>query len=205
MFPKIFPKKQSFTGIDINPKGVYLAKFRNLTVRLDSPLLAFLPLPMGVMNNRDLLDPMSVAERIKTLVSEAKCQNDPIVLGLPESWATVQEVQFEEDLTIIECEDVLKSYLADSLSLPKREVTFDFQLQNQRAALVVYTTQQKILNFIKVANIAGLKLEIIDYNPFALARCRTFLSLKETSSFLKRTDQQINPDFWVSIGLALRE
>ncbi len=164
-------------GLDIGTSSVRAAQ---VTISKGSPVLerfGQVALPAGVVRDGEVVDPDAVAEAIKTLWSQAKFTKKDVVLGISNQKVVVRLVDLPW-MPADELKAALKFQVADLVPMPVEEAVLDFvpleevMTDSTRLlrGLLVAASQDAVLDSIRAAQKAGLRVKTVDLTPFAVLR-----------------------------------
>jgi type IV pilus assembly protein PilM len=164
-------------GLDIGTSSVRAAQ---VSLSKGTPVLerfGQVALPPGVVRDGEVVDPDAVGDAIKTLWAQAKFSKKDVVLGVSNQKVVVRLV----DLPWLPADELkagLKFQVADLVPMPVEEAVLDFvpleeiTTDNSRMVrgLLVAAQQDAVLDAIRAAQRAGLKVSTVDLTPFAVLR-----------------------------------
>lgn len=164
-------------GLDIGTSSVRAAQ---VSLSKGGPVLerfGQVALPAGVVRDGEVVDPDAVGDAIKTLWAQAKFSQKDVVLGVSNQKVVVRLV----DLPWLPADELrasLKFQVADLVPMPVDEAVLDFvaleeiTTDNSRMVrgLLVAAAQDAVLDAIRAAQRAGLRVSTVDLTPFAVLR-----------------------------------
>ena len=164
-------------GLDIGTSSVRAAQ---VTVSKGKAVLdrfGQVALPPGVVRDGEVVEPDAVGDAIKTLWSQAKFTKKEVVLGVSNQKVVVRLVDLPW-LPADELKSSLKFQVADLVPMPVEEAVLDFvaleEVSTDQARMVrgllVAASQDAVLDAIRAAQRAGLKVSTVDLTPFAVLR-----------------------------------
>ncbi|MDH3426194.1 MAG: type IV pilus assembly protein PilM [Acidimicrobiia bacterium] len=177
-------------GLDIGTVAVRAAAIdigRKLVLRRFGEM----PLPPGVVVAGEILDEDAVSEAVAALWKRHKLPKKRVIVGTANQRVIVRQVdvpQMEES----ELTEALPFQVQDSLPIPVDEAMLDYVPLEEFATpegeamlsiLVVAAHREMIESILRVTESAGLTVEAVDLQPFALVRAAfgSDITLTETS------------------------
>jgi type IV pilus assembly protein PilM len=164
-------------GLDIGTSSVRAAQ---VTVSKGKAVLdrfGQVALPPGVVRDGEVVEPDAVGDAIKTLWSQAKFTKKEVVLGVSNQKVVVRLVDLPW-LPADELKTSLKFQVADLVPMPVEEAVLDFVALEEVTTdqsrmvrgLLVAASQDAVLDAIRAAQRAGLRVSTVDLTPFAVLR-----------------------------------
>lgn len=177
-------------GLDIGTVAVRAAAIdtgRKLVLRRFGEM----PLPPGAVEAGEILDEDAVAEAVSALWKRHKLPKKRVIVGTANQRVIVRQVdvpQMEE----AELSEALPFQVQDSLPIPVEEAMLDYvpleefstpEGEAMLSILVVAAHRDMIEAILRVTETAGLSVEAVDLQPFALVRAvfGADLALTETA------------------------
>ena len=177
-------------GLDIGTVAVRAAAIdtgRKLVLRRFGEM----PLPPGVVEAGEILDEDAVSEAVAALWKRHKLPKKRVIVGTANQRVIVRQVdvpQMEES----ELTEALPFQVQDSLPIPVEEAMLDYVPLEEFATpegeamlsiLVVAAHRDMIESILRVTESAGLTVEAVDLQPFALVRAAfgSDITLTETA------------------------
>ena len=164
-------------GLDIGTSSVRAAQ---VSLTKGGPVLerfGQVALPAGVVRDGEVVDPDAVGDAIKTLWAQAKFSKKDVVLGVSNQKVVVRLVDLPW-LPADELKASLKFQVADLVPMPVEEAVLDFvpleeittDSSRMVRGLLVAAAQDAVLDAIRAAQRAGLRVSSVDLTPFAVLR-----------------------------------
>ncbi len=137
-------------------------------------------LPEGLVLDGEVVDPAGLAEAIKRFVSDNKLPRS-VRLGVSNQQIVVRMIELPPIEDPTEREAAVRFQAAEAIAMPLDEAILDYQLiervpvtGGERDRMVVVAARKSMIDqLLEASKAAGLKVEGIDLNAFALVRTLT--------------------------------
>jgi type IV pilus assembly protein PilM len=168
-------QKDNLLGIDISSSAVKLIELgiKNKKYCLES--YNVVPLPEGATYERDVLDPEPVGEAIRKVLKDSRTKSRRCALGIPSSVAISKVISIPSSIPASEIEAQIELESEQHIPYPMDEVNFDFEIigPNENApetmdVLLAATRSENVEVRVAAAELAGLKVEIVDLESHSL-------------------------------------
>lgn len=171
-------KKVPLLGLDIGSTAVKLIELSQVgagsthTYRVESCALE--ALPPGAISERQIADPRLVGEAIRRAVTRSGTHAKVAAVAMSGAAAITKVITLPEGLTDDEMENQIQIDADQYIPYPLDEVDIDFTLLGPAATsggmdvLLAAARHEIAINLIFALEVAGLKAQIIDVEPYAL-------------------------------------
>jgi len=129
------------------------------------------------MEGHVIKDVHTVALTLKKLVSNAAFVSRKAVVAVPDSAVMTQVIQIHNNLSEREIEALVLMETEQYISYPLSELNIDFKVLGtaptnpvMQRVLIVATRSENVSNWLEVIRRAGLKVNIVDVESFAIER-----------------------------------
>lgn len=181
---KLFKSRQhTILGIDINPFAV---KFLQLIKSKDEYSIASygcVLLPKNAIENHKIINNHIVIDSIRKLATNFILPNTLVAAAIPDALTMVNISKFHTDLSAVELESLIY-HEAAKLSC-ESQINVDFIilkpfLENKKMqeVLIVAAKKENVDQRVNILKEAGIKLQILDVESYAIVRVLGFLSKK---------------------------
>jgi type IV pilus assembly protein PilM len=179
----VFGNKNRLLGIDISSSSVKLVE---LSLRGTQPCIeavALEPLPEGAMEDRQPVDIDIVAAAVRRACKNAGSRLKHAAVAVPTSGVIVRSIALSADYTGPELEAAVEVESAQYIPYPLEEVYLDFHqrgisknVRNVQDVVVVATRREYVDIREEIVREAGLKLDVVDVEAYALENVFATLS-----------------------------
>ena len=180
-FSNILGNKSSGVGIEINPDKVTLVQLEKKKGQKYKLLKYYsLDVPDEIFEEGQIVDSSALAELIDQLVKEAKVKTKKVATAVPMKESVMRLIPIPAELNDQELEDmVLNHEAALYLPYPREEVDIDYQKLGyfvdedgiEKVQVLLVATRQEVTNlYLETFQQAGLKVNVLEINSFALLR-----------------------------------
>jgi len=177
-------------GLDIGTVAVRAAAVDSGKSKLVLRRFGEMPLPPGAVEGGEILDEDAVGEAVAALWKRYKLPKKRVVVGTANQRVIVREVDVPQ-MDDAELKEALPFQVQDSLPIPVDEALLDYIPLDEFATpegeamlsiLVVAAHREMIEGILRVTDSAGLGIDAIDLQPFALVRAAFGADLTLTES-----------------------
>ncbi|HHQ69348.1 MAG TPA: type IV pilus assembly protein PilM [Halothiobacillaceae bacterium] len=172
-------------GVDISSTSVKLVQLSKKKDRYQILALAVEKLPAGAVQGKSVTDIDAVAVAINRAVTRCRIKAKNLILAVPSSAAVSRVIRIENPGNEFELEEQVRMEADQHIPFPIEDVNFDFepietdvagkrkrrQQQGEDASIEVLmaaTRTDHVDSRVAVAEAAGMKVDIIDIESFAL-------------------------------------
>lgn len=177
---------QGMIGIDITSSMVKLLELMPLArgYRIESCTLQ--PLPAGTMVERRILDVDAVVESVRNALEKADVAAVDACVAVPSGLTVLKRLSMSSCWTDEEIEARIPLEVGDDFPFPFNEVAFDFQVippvmdhDGRQTVLLAACRRLDVDRLADTVSQAGLRLQAVDVEPFAMARALSVPARKE--------------------------
>ena len=170
-----FRQKSNLLGIDISSSAVKLIELSKSGKKYKLESYHVVPLPEGAILERDLLDPEPVGEAIRRILKQSGTKSRRCALGIPSSVAISKIISLPASLSNGDLETNIMLEAEQHIPYPMDEVNFDFEVLGESKhssesidVLLAATRSENVEARVAAAEIAGLKVEVVDLESHSL-------------------------------------
>lgn len=203
-----YPRKQSLLGLDISSSAVKLVEMtrKGRDYRIES--YAVSPLPEGVANEKDIVEPEPVGEAIRKVLRDSRTRLKHCSLAVPSSMAISKIIPMPASTPQAEMEAQMAMEAEQHIPYPMDEVNYDFEILGPSAnapetvdVLLAATRSENVEVRVAAAEMAGLTVDIVDTETHALEKV-----LRHLTDELQQHDSVAIVDFGATMtGISVFE
>ncbi len=167
---------KNLLGVDIGSSTVKIAEIDGSRKGFELTSFGVMPLPRGIINSGEIIDPLKVGQTIKTLTTTMRTKRFQVVSGLFGSAVIVKKISMPKmDVKLVS--EQIKWEAEQYIPFDINDVTLEYKILKSSAAaetmdiLLVAAKQDLVFRYIETIEAAQLKLESLDINGFGLANC----------------------------------
>lgn len=168
---------KSALGIDIGTHGLHVARVRQRRGELSVVNFGGLELPVGAVQEGEVVEVDTVAGAIRAVVEQAGIREKDVHLGVGNQRVAVRQVELPW-MPVSELRQSLPFQAQEHIPIPVEEAELDFHVLEEDAAaeeptlrvLLVAGRRSMIEGHVQAVTGAGLRPVGVDLNPFALLR-----------------------------------
>lgn len=175
--PFLKAKKQPLIGVDITGSAVKLLELHPLDDRLQVASYGVVPLPLGAVVDRRIVDFKAVVQSIKQVVARTEPSTKRTAVALPATAVITKTLSFNRDLTDQEMEEQVFLEADQHIPYPLAEVALDFKRlppinpnDDTQPVLLVASRKELTDQLDNLLIDAGLEPIAIDVESFATER-----------------------------------
>lgn len=179
-FQGLFSKGKKGVGIELAPERINIAQLRKQGQGYKVTTLYSHEVPEGIFQDGKIADSPALAELIQEALAESKLKVDRVATAVPMREAIIRIIPIPAELDERELDDMVKNHEAGLyLPYPRDEVDLDYQKLGFRQdedgiekvdVLLVATRKEITESYIDTFGQAGLQVNILEINSFALIR-----------------------------------
>ncbi len=179
-FKSVFGKSNKGIGIELAPQRVSVARLRKQGQGLKLDALTSVPVPEGVFVDGQIADPPAMAQIIQQALSESKIKATRVATAVPGRDSIVRLIPVPAELDDNELREmVLKHEAGLYLPYPREEADVDYQKLGyfvdedgiEKVQVLLVATRKEVTDtFINTFEQAGLQIDVLEINSFALIR-----------------------------------
>jgi type IV pilus assembly protein PilM len=179
-FKNLFGKSNKGVGIELAPERVNIVQLRKQRQGLKLESLTSVPVPEGVVTDGQITDPPTMAQIIQQALAESKIKASRVATGVPGRDSIVRLIPVPAELDDKELREMVLNHEAGLyLPYPREEADVDYQKLGyfvdedgieKVQVLLVATRKEVIDTYISTFEQAGLQIDVLEINSFALIR-----------------------------------
>lgn len=179
-FKSLLAKRKTGVGIELAPEKINIAKLQRQGQGFKLVALSSVPVPEGIFQDGQIVDPPALAQLIQQALAESKIKVQRIATAVPGRESLIRLIPLPAELNDQELREmVLKHEAGLYLPYPREEADVDYQKLGyfvdedgieKVQVLLVATPRQVTDTYIDTFQQAGLKVDVIEINSFALIR-----------------------------------
>lgn len=203
-----YSKKESLLGLDISSSAIKLVEMTRKGRDYQIEGYAVAPLPEGVANEKDIVDPEPVGEAIRRALRDSRTRLKRCALAIPTSMAISKIIPMSASIPPAEMEAQMAMEAEQHIPYPMNEVNYDFEVLGPSVrtpdavdVLLAATRSENVEVRVAAAEIAGLTVEIVDTETHALEKV-----LRTLTSELEQNESVAVVDFGATMtGISVFE
>ncbi|MFP4299560.1 MAG: type IV pilus assembly protein PilM [Spirulinaceae cyanobacterium] len=176
----LFAKKSKGIGIEIAPERLNIAQLRRQgqIYKLDSYITE--EVPEGIFEEGQIVDSPALAELIRDTLDKNNIKATRIATGVPMRDSIIRIIPIPAELTPQELDQMVKEHEAGLyLPYPRDEVDLDYQQLGlfqdedgiEKTQVLLVATRREVTDvYVETFMQAGLEVDILEINSFALIR-----------------------------------
>jgi len=181
--------KQNRLGVDISSTAVKIIQLEKRRGGYRTAALSIEPLPQGAVQGKSITDTDAVAAALSRAIQRARLKGKHLCMAVPTSSAVSRVLHIENPGNEFELEEQVKAEAAQYIPFPIDEVNLDFEkldadiLEKQKKRrsgeeagaeiLMAATRTDNVDSRVAVAEAAGMTVDVIDIESFALQNAYT--------------------------------
>ncbi|MEA5551483.1 type IV pilus biogenesis protein PilM [Anabaena cylindrica UHCC 0172] len=173
-------KSNKGIGIELAPERMNIVQLRKQRQGLKLESLTTIPVPEGLISDGQINDSPRMAELIQEALAESKIKASRVATCIPGRDAIVRVIPVPAELDDKELREmVLNHEAALYLPYPREEADVDYQKLGyfvdedgiEKVQVLLVATRKEVTNtYINTFAEAGLKIDVLEINSFALIR-----------------------------------
>lgn len=178
-FKNLFSGRQPGIGIELAPERINVAQLQKQGNQLKLVTLGTAEVPEDVMQEGQIVDTPAMTELIQALMADHNIKAKRVATAIPGREAVIRLIPVPVELN----DDELRKYMNDEAGLylpfPRDEADIDYQKLGifvdedgiEKVQVVLVATRQAVTqSYIDTFEQAGLALDVLEVNSFALIR-----------------------------------
>lgn len=180
LFNSLFGKFQKGVGIELSQQRVNLVQLRKLRQGLKLETLTSVSLPEGVFVNSQIVDSPTMAQFIQQALAESNIKASRVATAIPGRESIIRTISVPAELDDKELRHMVLNHEAGLyLPFPCEEADLDYQKLGyfvdddgiEKIQILLVATRKEITDtYINTFELAGLRIDVLDINIFALIR-----------------------------------
>lgn len=179
-FNGLFGKANKGVGIELAPERVNVVQLRKQGQGLKLETFISVPVPEGIVIDGQISDPATMAELIQQALAESKIKTSRVATAVPGRDSIVRIIPMPTELDDKELREMVLNHEAGLyLPYPREEADVDYQKLDyfvdedgiEKVHVLLVATRKEITDtYISTFEQAGLQLDVLEINSFALIR-----------------------------------
>jgi type IV pilus assembly protein PilM len=179
-FNSLFGKSNKGVGIELAPERVNVVQLRKQRQGLKLESLTSVAVPEGVVTDGQITDPPQMAQLIQQALAESKIKVSRVATGVPGRDSIVRLIPVPAELDDKELREMVLNHEASLyLPYPREEADVDYQKLGyfvdedgiEKVQVLLVATRKEVTDtYISTFEQAGLQIDILEINSFALIR-----------------------------------
>lgn len=180
VFKNLFAQKSKGIGLEITPERVNLVQLSKQGQSYKLGKYCSVDLPEGIFEEGKIIDSPALAELIQELMAENKIKTRKVATGVPMRESIIRIIPIPAELNDQELRDMVLNHEASLyLPYPREEVDLDYQKLGyfqdedgiEKVQVLLVATRREVTNsYIDTFQQAGLQVDVLEINSFALIR-----------------------------------
>ncbi|WP_066381893.1 MULTISPECIES: type IV pilus assembly protein PilM [unclassified Anabaena] len=179
-FNSLFGKSQSRVGVEIAPERVNVVQLRKQRQGLKLESFISVPVPEGIVTDGQITDTPAMAQLIQQALAESKIKTSRVATGVPGRESIVRIIPVPAELDDKELREMVLNHEAGLyLPYPREEADVDYQKLGyfvdedgiEKVHVLLVATRKEVTDtYISTFEQAGLQIDVLEINSFALIR-----------------------------------
>jgi type IV pilus assembly protein PilM len=177
---QFFGKKNQGVGLEITPERLNIAQIAKQRQKYKLTNYSSYEIPEGVFEEGKIIDSSALAELIKEALAANKINAKRVATALPMREAIIRIIRVPAELDDRELRDLILNHEASLyLPYPREEVDIDYQKLSyamdedgiEKVNVLLVATRREVTDlYMETFQQAGLEVDILEVNSFALIR-----------------------------------
>ncbi|AFY50077.1 type IV pilus assembly protein PilM [Nostoc sp. PCC 7524] len=190
-FNSLFGKSHKGVGVEIAPERVNVVQLRKQRQGLKLESLTSVAVPEGIVTDGQINDPPAMAQLIQQALAESKIKTSRVATGVPGRESIVRIIPVPAELDDKELREMVLNHEAGLyLPYPREEADVDYQKLGyfvdedgiEKVQVLLVATRKDVTDtYISTFEQAGLQIDVLEINSFALIRTIRDRHLRELS------------------------
>lgn len=179
-FKGLFGKSNKGVGIELAPERVNVVQLRKQGQGLKLETFTSVAVPEGIVTDGQISDPAAMAQLIQQALAESKIKTSRVATAVPGRDSIVRIIPMPTELDDKELREMVLNHEAGLyLPYPREEADVDYQKLDyfvdedgiEKVHVLLVATRKEITDtYISTFEQAGLQLDVLEINSFALIR-----------------------------------
>jgi len=168
-------RKSNLLGLDISSSAVKLVEMGRKGREYCIESYAVAPLPEGVSNEKDIIEPEPIGDAIRKVMRESRTRLKHCALAVPTSMAINKIITLSASVPPAEIEAQMAMEADQHIPYPMDEVSYDFEVlgpsmhnPDMLDILLAGTRSENVEVRVAAAEMAGLTVDVVDTETHAL-------------------------------------
>ena len=165
-------------GVDVGSSAVKLVSLNRRRDGFVADIAAVEAIPPDIVVDGQVVDAVSLATTLKALVHGQRLKSRGAATSISGHAVMAKQITMEAGLEE-DLDERVRKEAAQQIPFELNEVNLDYQVLNLQEdgtmeVLLVAAKKEKVSNFTSALSLAGLSVQIIDHDPFAVQNCFEF-------------------------------
>lgn len=171
-------KPKTLLGVDVGSSAVKLVSLQRRRDEFVADLAAVEAIPQDIVVDGQIVDAVTLASTLKAMIHGQKRKVRHAATSVSGHAVMAKQISLEagmeEDL-----DERVRREAAQQIPFELNEVNLDYQVlslqeDGSMEVLLVAAKKEKVSNFTSALSLAGLSVQVIDHDPFAVQNCFEF-------------------------------
>jgi type IV pilus assembly protein PilM len=177
---QILPKRSKGVGIELAPERINIAQLRKQGQGIRLVAFSSVPVPEGIFQDGQIIDPPALAEIIQSALAQSKIKAKRVATAVPGRDSLVRLIPLPAELDDQELREMVLNHEAGLyLPYPREEADVDYQKLGyfvdedgiEKVQVLLVATRKEVTDiYIDTFQQAGLQVDVLEINSFALLR-----------------------------------
>lgn len=177
---QVLPKRARGVGVELAPERINIAQLRKQGQGIRLAAFSSVPVPEGIFQDGQIIDPPALAEIIQAAMVQSKIKAKRVATAVPGRDSLVRLIPLPAELDDQELREMVLNHEAGLyLPYPREEADVDYQKLGyfvdedgiEKVQVLLVATRKEVTNtYIDTFQQAGLQVDVLEINSFALLR-----------------------------------
>jgi len=177
---QILPKRAKGVGVELAPERINIAQLRKQGQGIRLAAFTSVPVPEGIFQDGQIIDPPALAEIIQSALAQSKIKAKRVATAVPGRDSLVRLIPLPAELDDQELREMVLNHEAGLyLPYPREEADVDYQKLGyfvdedgiEKVQVLLVATRKEVTDtYIDTFQQAGLQVDVLEINSFALLR-----------------------------------
>ncbi|AFZ31257.1 type IV pilus assembly protein PilM [Gloeocapsa sp. PCC 7428] len=177
---QILPKRTKGVGVELAPERINIAQLRKQGQGIRLAAFTSVPVPEGIFQDGQIIDPPALAEIIRSALAQSKIKAKRVATAVPGRDSLVRLIPLPAELDDQELREMVLNHEAGLyLPYPREEADVDYQKLGyfvdedgiEKVQVLLVATRKEVTDtYIDTFQQAGLQVDVLEINSFALLR-----------------------------------
>ncbi|PPS40275.1 pilus assembly protein PilM [Chroococcidiopsis sp. TS-821] len=176
----MLPKRARGVGVELAPERINIAQLRKQGQGIRLAAFTSVPVPEGIFQDGQIIDPPALAEIIQSAFAQSKIKAKRVATAVPGRDSLVRLIPLPAELDDQELREMVLNHEAGLyLPYPREEADVDYQKLGyfvdedgiEKVQVLLVATRKEVTDtYIDTFQQAGLQVDVLEINSFALLR-----------------------------------
>ncbi|MUL35252.1 type IV pilus assembly protein PilM [Gloeocapsopsis dulcis] len=177
---QLLPKRSKGVGIELAPERINIAQLRKQGQGIRLVAFSSVPVPEGIFQDGQIIDSPALAEIIQSALAQSKIKAKRVATAVPGRDSLVRLIPLPAELDDQELREMVLNHEAGLyLPYPREEADVDYQKLGyfvdedgiEKVQILLVATRKEVTDiYIDTFQRAGLQVDVLEINSFALLR-----------------------------------